>query len=67
LFPKKKKKKKKKIKKKKKKKKKKKLGKTEEINVLIEKYRIMEFKLIDNGRLRNDIVELWFKCLIKKL
>jgi len=23
----------------------------------------MESKLIDNGRPRNDIVELWFKCL----
>jgi len=24
----------------------------------------MESKLIDNGRSRNDIIELWFKCLI---
>jgi len=36
-------------KKKKKKKKKIKLGKTEEINILIEKYESMESKLIDNG------------------
>jgi len=42
-------------KKKKKKKKKKKLGKTAEINILIEKYKTIEFKLIDNGRPRNNI------------
>jgi len=38
-----------------KKKKKKKLGKTAEINILIEKYKTIEFKLIDNGRPRNNI------------
>jgi len=59
LVKKKKKKKKKKDKKKKnKKKKKKELGKKNEINILIEKYRTMKSKLIDNVRLGNDIVEL---------
>jgi len=43
---------------KKKKKKKKELGKIAEINMLIEKYKTLESKLIDNGRLRNDMVEL---------
>jgi len=57
-FEKKKKKKKKKKKNKKKKKKKKELGKIAEINMLIEKYKTLESKLIDNGRLRNDMVEL---------
>jgi len=51
-------------KKKKKKKKKKKLRKTNEIKILIEKYKTMKYKLIDNERPRNDLVELWFKCLI---
>jgi len=50
--------------KKKKKKKKKELEKTDEINIFIEKYKTMEFKLIDNGRSRNDIYEFRFKCLI---
>ncbi|KAG4087024.1 hypothetical protein H8356DRAFT_1326762 [Neocallimastix lanati (nom. inval.)] len=31
--------------------------KTDEINIFIEKYKTMEFKLIDNGRSRNDIYE----------
>jgi len=46
-------------KKKKKKKKKKKLGKTNEINILIERYETMELKLINNERPRNYIVELY--------
>jgi len=46
------------------KKKKKVLGRSDKINSLIEKYRTMLSKFIDNGRFRNDIVELWFKCLI---
>ncbi|KAG4092062.1 hypothetical protein H8356DRAFT_1278632 [Neocallimastix lanati (nom. inval.)] len=40
------------------------LGRSDKINSLIEKYRTMLSKFIDNGRFRNDIVELWFKCLI---
>ena len=40
------------------------LRKTDEINNLIEDYKKMESMLIDNGSYRNDIVELWFKCLI---
>jgi len=51
-------------KKKKEKKKKKKLGKTDEVNILIEKYKTMKSKLIDNRRPWNDIIKLWFKCLI---
>ena len=43
---------------------KKKFGKTDEINILIEIYKTMESKLIDNRRPKNDIVELWFKYLI---
>ncbi|KAG4094143.1 hypothetical protein H8356DRAFT_1321343 [Neocallimastix lanati (nom. inval.)] len=35
-----------------------KLGKTAEINILIEKYKTIEFKLIDNGRPRNNIASL---------
>ncbi|KAL6608532.1 hypothetical protein U3516DRAFT_755829 [Neocallimastix sp. 'constans'] len=37
------------------------LEKTDEINIFIEKYKTMEFKLIDNGRSRNDIYEFRFK------
>jgi len=44
--------------------KKKKLGRTDEINILFEKYITMKSKLINIGRLRNDIIELKFKCLI---
>ncbi|KAL6608832.1 hypothetical protein U3516DRAFT_755474 [Neocallimastix sp. 'constans'] len=35
-------------------------GRTDETNALIEKYKTIDFKVI----LRNDIVELWLKCLI---
>jgi len=45
----------------KKNKKKKKKKKNHEINIVIEKYITMEFKLIDIERPINDI-ELWFKC-----
>jgi len=41
-----------------KKKKKKKLRKKDKINILIKKYEIMESKLIDDGRPKDDIVEL---------
>jgi len=45
-------------KKKKKKKKRKELGNTNEINTLIEKYKTLESKLMDNRRPRNNIVKL---------
>ena len=35
-----------------------------EIKFLVENYKYMESIFIDNEKCRNDIVELWFKCLI---
>ena len=44
-------------------KKKKILSKTEKINNLIEKCKIMESDLIKKENNRNDIVDLWYECL----
>jgi len=38
--------------------------KTDEIDNLIKKYRNMESELNDNEFNRNNIIELWYNCLI---
>ena len=47
------------------KKRKKVLGRTDEIDILIGYYKDLEAELIENGKDRNNIIELWFKCLKK--
>ncbi|KAG4096412.1 hypothetical protein H8356DRAFT_1681829 [Neocallimastix lanati (nom. inval.)] len=37
--------------------------KTDEINILIEKYKNKEAKLIDIKYDRSDLTKLWFECL----
>ena len=44
-------------------KKKKTLSKTEKINNLIKSYKDLESELIEKESDRNDIVNLWYKCL----
>ena len=44
--------------------KKKELGRTNEIIILFEKYKIMKSKLIENGRSKNDIIKLQFKYFL---
>ena len=38
---------------------------TDEIDILIEYYKDLESEYLENGRPRNDIMDLWIKCLIK--
>ena len=46
-------------------KKKKILGRTDEIDILIAYNKDLQTGLIENGNDRNNIIELWFKCLKK--
>ena len=39
--------------------------KTDEINDLIIKYKKKESKLIDKKCNKNDIIDLWYKCLLE--
>ena len=41
------------------------LGRTDEIDILIGYYKDLQTELIENGNGRNNIIELWFKCLKK--
>ena len=41
------------------------LTKTDEINDLIKKYKKMESELIDKKCDKNDIINLWYKCLLE--
>jgi len=45
--------------------KKKNIKKTNEINDLIEKYKKKESELIDEKCDKNDIIDLWYKCLLE--
>ncbi|KAG4097797.1 hypothetical protein H8356DRAFT_940457, partial [Neocallimastix lanati (nom. inval.)] len=39
--------------------------KTDEINDLIKKYKKKESELIDKKSNKNDIIDLWYKCLLE--
>ncbi|KAG4092575.1 hypothetical protein H8356DRAFT_1049532, partial [Neocallimastix lanati (nom. inval.)] len=41
------------------------LTKTDEINDLIKKYKKKESELIDKKYDKNDIIDLWYKCLLE--
>ena len=40
-------------------------GRTDEIDILIVYYKDLESEYLENERPRNDIIDLWMKCLIK--
>jgi len=40
-------------------------GRTDEIDILIDYYKDLESEYLENERPRNDIIDLWMKCLIK--
>ena len=40
-------------------------GRTDEIDILIEYYKDLESEYLENESPRNDIIDLWRKCLIK--
>ena len=40
-------------------------GRTDEIDILIDYYKDLESEYLENKRPRNDIIDLWMKCLIK--